>query len=67
MGWDGIEAVARIEGITVSMMARRVVHCEGVKYPSDGPSGRAVARGAMAESWAVVMLEEFEERAVLSC
>lgn len=36
------------QGITVSMSARRVVHCAGVKYVSEGGSGRATVRGVIA-------------------
>jgi hypothetical protein len=46
----------RIDGMTVSIMASKVVHCSAEKGNSAGPSGGGVARGARASASVVAML-----------
>ena len=45
-----------IAGIMVSPMARRVVHCSGVKISPSGGGGRGLARGDIKfNSWILMM------------
>ena len=55
----------RIDGMTVSIMASKVDHCNSEKGSSVGPSGTGVARGARASTSEVAMLHRGQGRRVV--
>lgn len=53
---DGSEETS-IEGMTVSAIARSVLHCEFVRTSPSLGGGRGVSNGAMRFNWVLVMVD----------